>query len=249
LVRSRGLFVAEGRLVVTRVVTDHRFRVHSLLLSDAAHRALEPALGTLPATIPIFVCDGSQLARITGVDFHRGCLGLIERRRATPLTDLLAGARTLVVLEGVANPDNLGGVFRNAAAFGADAVILSAACCDPLYRKAIRTSMGAALRVPFARVEEWRKALDDIRTAGFSIAALIPRAGGETLDEFVARGRPDRVALLVGAEGTGLSDDAEAAADHRVRIPIREDVDSLNLVVAAGIALSRLSTAAGLINV
>src|SRR5688572_14667027 len=242
LVRSRGLFIAEGRLVVARVIGDGRHAVRSVLLSDAAHGALGPALEALPATVPIFVCPAVLLAHLTGVDFHRGCLALVERPPASTLADLLRGIRTLVVLEGVANPDNVGGVFRNAAAFGADAVILSSTCCDPLYRKAIRTSMGATLRVPFGRVDRWAEALEEIHTCGFTIVALSPRRGAETIDAFLSGGRPDRVALLVGAEGAGLSSGAEAAADHSVRIPICEEIDSLNLAVATGIALSRLST-------
>jgi tRNA G18 (ribose-2'-O)-methylase SpoU len=147
-----------------------------------------------------------------------------------------------VVLEGVTNPDNVGGVFRNAAAFGVDAVVLSSACADPLYRKAVRTSMGATLRVPFACVNACTSAFQEIRSFGFTIVALTPR-GSHTVDAFLSRGRPDRVALLVGAEGSGLSSAAEAAADHRVRIPMREEIDSLNVAVATGIVLSRLSTA------
>jgi tRNA G18 (ribose-2'-O)-methylase SpoU len=242
LVRSRGLFIAEGRLVVARIIGDGRHGVRSLLLNEAALRALQPALELLVPTVPIFVCRAAQLAHLTGVDFHRGCLALVERPPATPLTDLLRGTHTLVVLEGVANPDNVGGVFRNAAAFGVDAVILSSTCCDPLYRKAVRTSMGATLRVPFARVDAWADALEEIRASHFTIVALTPRCGSETIDAFLSRGRPERVALLVGAEGTGLTSGAEAAADHRVRIPIRAEIDSLNLAVATGIALSRLST-------
>ena len=141
-----------------------------------------------------------------------------------------------MILEGVSNADNVGGVFRNAAAFGAS-VLLSPACCDPLYRKAIRTSMGAVLRVPFARLDEWPSALAEVRAAGFTMAALTLREPAETLAMFARRPRAGRLAWLVGTEGAGLSDAVEAAADHRVRIPISRAVDSLNLAVAVGIAL------------
>ena len=149
-----------------------------------------------------------------------------------------------MVLEAVANADNVGGVFRNAAAFGAGAVVLSPTCCDPFYRKAIRTSMGAVLRVPFARAHEWPAAIDRIRAAGFAIVALTPRDPADPLDAFIAsRDCPRTLALVAGAEGAGLSEAAETAADRRVRIPISDDVDSLNVAVAVGIALWSVATA------
>ena len=127
-----------------------------------------------------------------------------------------------------------------AAAFGAGAVLLSPACCDPLYRKAIRTSMAAVLRVPFARLDAWPHGLVCLREAGFTIVALTPRAPARSLEEFSARPRPERIALVVGTEGEGLSPALEEIADVRVRIPIADDVDSLNVAVAAGIALYAL---------
>jgi tRNA G18 (ribose-2'-O)-methylase SpoU len=241
LVRSRGLFVAEGRLVVRRVIEDGRYRVHSLLVSEAARQALEPAIATLPPDVPVYVCDTGDFLGIAGYDVHRGCLALVERPPVTPIASLLDLARTLVVVEGVTNADNVGGLFRNAAAFGAGAVLLSPTSCDPLYRKAIRTSMAAAIRVPFARADEWPGALSQVRNAGFTIVALTPREPSETLEVFASRPRPARLALVVGTEGAGLTPAVEATADYRVRIPIGDDVDSLNLAVAAGIALYRLS--------
>jgi tRNA G18 (ribose-2'-O)-methylase SpoU len=154
---------------------------------------------------------------------------------------VLSTATVVVVLEAVANADNVGGVFRTAAAFGADGVLLSPSCCDPLYRKAIRTSMAATLRVPFARMEDWPHGLAALRARGFTIVGLTPRAEAQPLDIFAAS-RPARIVLLVGNEGAGLSREAEAAAERLVRIPIRPDVDSLNLVVATGIVLSRLTS-------
>jgi len=240
LMRSRGLFIAEGRLVVRRVIADGRYRVQSVLASEAARRSLEPVLCALGSEIPIYLCDARDFLGLTGHHIHRGCLALVERGPAHPVERLLARARTLVVLEDVGNADNVGGVFRNAAALGADGVLLSPACCDPLYRKAIRTSMAAVLRVPFARAVEWPGVLSQIRTAGFSIVALTAREPSETLDAFRSRPRPDRIALVVGTEGAGLTPAVEATADHRVRIPIRDDVDSLNVAVAVGIALYAL---------
>jgi tRNA G18 (ribose-2'-O)-methylase SpoU len=253
LVRSRGLFVAEGRLVVRRVIEDGRCRVRSVLVSESARQSLDACLRTLPADAPVYVCAAPDFAGITGYNIHRGCLALVERPVAITVEHLLAEhtprpapieqsvtPRTIIVLEAVANADNVGGVFRNAAAFGADGVLLSPGCCDPLYRKAIRTSMGASLRVPFARADEWPRALTSIRAHGFTVVALTPREPAESLDAFASRERPSPVALVIGTEGAGLSTEVEDAADYRVRIPISDRVDSLNVAVATGIALYAL---------
>jgi tRNA G18 (ribose-2'-O)-methylase SpoU len=239
LLRSHGLFVAEGRHVVRRVVEDPRYRVQSVLVNDAALRDLEPAIVTLDAAVPIFVCAADQMAEIAGYDVHRGCLALVHRPPPASVDGVILASTTLVVLESVSNADNVGGVFRNAAAFGVDGVLLSPACCDPLYRKAIRTSMAAALRVPFARagVDDWPGALTRVKAAGFAIVALTPREPSETLLQFASRPRPARLALMVGSEGAGLTPEAQTAADYRVRIPIASGIDSLNLAVATGIAL------------
>src|SRR5262249_23063259 len=157
---------------------------------------------------------------ITGYNIHRGCLALAVRPAPAALDDVLRAARTVVVLEGVTNADNVGGVFRNAAAFGAGAVLLSPTCCDPLYRKAIRTSMGAVLSVPFARAAPWPAAISLLRSRGFTVGALTPRDPAEHLDVFAAdvSARHDRpkVALLIGTEGAGLTQEAESVADRRV---------------------------------
>ncbi len=151
---------------------------------------------------------------------------------------MLKARRLIVILEGVGNADNTGGVFRNALAFGADAVLLSPTCCDPLYRKAIRTSMGATFRVPFRRLHDWPADLDLVKRAGFLLVALTPRADAKDLDQsarLLARGRS--LALLIGNEGLGVTPEAEGKADERVRIAMSAGVDSLNLATAAGIAL------------
>jgi tRNA G18 (ribose-2'-O)-methylase SpoU len=241
LLRAQQVFVAEGRLVLERILADPALVVRSVLLSDAAHRALAPLLAQLPPSTPVYVIAVEHFGSITGFNIHRGCLALVQRPPARVAEVLLRGARTLVVLEAVTNADNVGGVFRNAAAFEVDAVLLSPTCCDPLYRKAVRTSMAAALQVPFARLEPWPEGLAMLKANGFAVLALTPRSDSVTIDELTARFHPERIALVVGAEGAGLSEAAEAIADHRVRIPISGRVDSLNLAVAAGIALSRLS--------
>jgi tRNA G18 (ribose-2'-O)-methylase SpoU len=151
----------------------------------------------------------------------------------------LAAARSIILLEGLSQADNVGGVFRNAAAFGVDAVVLGPRCCDPLYRKALRTSMGAALTVPFATASDWLSDVRRLHDDGFRIVALTPRVDAEPIDR-VEQGPRDRVALLVGAEGAGLTDEALGAADVRARIPMAPGVDSLNVATATGIALHRL---------
>jgi tRNA G18 (ribose-2'-O)-methylase SpoU len=241
LLRQRGQFVAEGRFILQRVVEDPRFSLRSVLMNEANYRALSETLSAVPPDVPILVCETPDFLGITGFNLHRGCLALVERPAPTASCEILRDARTIVVLEGVTNADNVGGVFRNAAAFGADGVLLSPTCCDPFYRKAIRTSMGATLRVPFARIDDWPSGLADVRATGFTLVALSPRQTSVALDEFVESDRPARIALLIGTEGAGLSDGALAASDQSVRIPIRESVDSLNLAVACGIALARLS--------
>jgi tRNA G18 (ribose-2'-O)-methylase SpoU len=238
--RGAGLFVAEGREVVRRLLATPRFRTRSLLCTAPALEALAPALAAAP-DVPVYVARHATIRAVAGFDFHRGCLALGERPPATPLAPLLdAGGRRprrLVVLEALANPDNVGGVLRNAMAFAADAVLLSPGCADPLYRKTIRVSMGGALAVPFAELAPWPGALGRVRAAGYRLVALTPDP--HALD--VAALTPaDRVALLVGNEGSGLSAGALAAADVAVTIPMADGVDSLNVATAAGIALHRL---------
>jgi tRNA G18 (ribose-2'-O)-methylase SpoU len=247
LVRSRGLFVAEGRLVVRRLIEEGRYRLRSVLVNDASYRGLEITLASAGERVPVYLCATADFLGITGHDLHRGCLALVERPTTLTAGGILDAVTSkpramVVVLEAVTNADNVGAVFRNAVALGADAVLLSPACCDPLYRKAIRTSMAATLRLPFARVEQWPDGLEAMRASGFTIVALTPRDPSITLGLFADAPRPARIALLIGSEGPGLTPAAEAAADLRVRIPIAPGCDSLNLAVAAGIALYCLRT-------
>jgi tRNA G18 (ribose-2'-O)-methylase SpoU len=240
-IRSQDLFVAEGRLVVERLIGLERYAIESILVNRAAHDALFERLSSVEASV--FVCDDDVLATITGFNFHRGCLALVARP-APRAPDIFAGARRLLALEGVGNPDNVGGLFRTAAAFDVDGILLNYSSGDPLYRKAIRTSMGAALKLPFARVDDsaWFTKLDTFKRNGFTLIALTPTPDAEPLSQFAARaGAGDRFIVLVGAEGPGLETETLAYADARVRIPIDSTVDSLNVVVAAGIALHALT--------
>jgi tRNA G18 (ribose-2'-O)-methylase SpoU len=246
-----GLFVAEGRLVVRRLLQSSWYRTVSVLVTEPARRSLADALELQAEDLAVFVAPPSLLQAITGVNVHRGCLAV--GARATEAGDLAAAlaapgspARRLLVLERMGNADNVGSVFRSARAFGVDAVLLGPGCCDPLYRKAMRVSMGAALSVPFGIVEPWPRGLDRLRTAGFRLVALTPDAAAGDLEWYAARpGRPQRLALLLGAEGDGLSGEALAAADLRLRIPMASGIDSLNVAVAAAIALYRLAARDG----
>jgi len=227
--------VAEGRLVVGRLL-EAGHRVDSILVNDASFKALEESLANLPPDVSIYICDTDAFAGVTGFPLHRGCLALAERPADRSLRDVVRQSDLVVALEGVTDPDNVGSVFRNAAAFGAS-VVLSETCCDPLYRKAIRTSMGSVLRTPYARAAEWPRDLSLLKAEGFTIFALTPRADAIDLPSCARRATRQRLALLVGSEGPGLTGDAEAMADVCVRIPISAAVDSLNLATATGIAL------------
>lgn len=235
---GRQLFVAEGRLVVQRLLAAGTYQVESTLLTPAARDSLEPQLSSVAADV--YVCNPGVLERVTGFNFHRGCLALARRGPPRRL-ESLAGARRLVALQGVGNPDNVGGIFRAAAALGAGGIVLDPTSGDPLYRKAIRTSMGAVLTLPWTQVDEWPGALEALRAAGYRVVALTPSADAAPLADYSATaGTGAPLLLLAGSEGAGLSPDTLAAADVRVRIPIEGSVDSLNVVVATAIALDRL---------
>lgn len=244
LFRSSGLFVAEGRLVVQRVLSDPKFSVQSLLLNDAAYRDLAPLIDRA-AGMEVLACETSAFLGITGINVHRGCLALVKRPEPRRVADVIAGAQRIVALDGVGNPDNVGSIFRNAAAFGVDAVIVGPGCCDPLYRKSVRTSMGAVLQVPFAYTDEWTTTMDTTRREGLTCVALTPRHPSQPIDEFAARATRQRVALIVGSEGDGLTSAVESSADARIRIPIVAAIDSLNVGVAVGIALYALRGGSG----
>ena len=186
---------------------------------------------------PVYVAGQASFDRIAGFPVHRGVLALAARRPPLDPIRLLAGAAAVVVVEGVNDHENLGSIFRNAAALGAGAVLLDPSCCDPLYRRSIRVSVGHVLNVPFARLRPWPAALAEVVAAGFTLVAMDPAAPGTV--EAVQPGR--RVALLVGAEGSGLSPGAAALATHRVRIPMAAGVDSLNVATAVAIGLHRLA--------
>ncbi len=246
LARRQGLFVAEGREVVRRLVDGGRHRLQSLLLTPATLRELDDATGRLDPGVPVYVSPPGVTEAITGFHIHRGCLALVER--PTPLDWREVTGRVahgpLVILERVGNPDNIGGVFRNARALGAAGVLLSPGCSDPFYRKAIRTSMAATLDVPFAVLAPWPEALVELRARGTRVIALVSRDGVplEERHEGVATAAGG-VAVIAGHEGSGLSGEALVHADARVTIPMSPGADSLNVSVAVAIALYELGRA------
>ena len=238
---AAGLFAAEGRLVIERLLGPaSRFRMRALLATPRALAALAPALERAAPEAELFAAEQDVLQAVVGHALHRGCVGLAERGAPAEPAALIAAARAagraLLVCENVADPDNLGGLFRNAAAFGAGGVLLSPGGGDPLYRKAVRASMGASLEVPFARLARWPDGLREISGAGYRLVALAPRAA-LAID---ALPPAPASALLLGSEAEGLSAGALAAADVAVRIPIVASVDSLNVATAAAVALHRL---------
>lgn len=236
LERRGSFFIAESELVIRELVrARHRWPIRSVLVTPKRFDAMRDVLAPLDA--PVFVAPMEVVREVTGFHIHRGAVASAERGAPLRAEDVLAGpARRVVVLEGVTDHENIGSIFRSAAAFGADAVLLDERCGDPLYRRSVRVSMGHVLHVPFARIAS----LHALRGAGFEVVALTPSADAESIDD-VASAPPRRVALVLGAEGPGLSEEWLAAADRRLRIDIAPGVDSLNVSVAAAIALHRLA--------
>ncbi|MEZ4331916.1 MAG: RNA methyltransferase [Myxococcota bacterium] len=245
LLRRRGRFVVEGRTNL-RVLLEHApLRPESILLGATAWSALREELERHATDVPIYLADPPLLESLVGFSVHRGALALCARPAAREAGALIravrasGGASRIVVLEDVRDADNVGAIFRNALALGARAVFLSDGCCDPLYRKAIRTSMGASLRVPFARVADLVGFLARLRESGFVVVAFDPKEPGEALGASFRR-IADPVALVVGTEGPGLSAAARAVATRTVRIAMEPGVDSLNVATAVAIGLHAL---------
>jgi tRNA G18 (ribose-2'-O)-methylase SpoU len=235
LVGREGHFIAEGEVVVRVLLNASRHEAVSLLLAEKRVAALQAEIEKLPEAVPVHIAPQAILDAVAGFPMHRGILALGRRAAFPSAEEQLAGLRgraLVLVLFAIANHDNMGGIFRNAAAFGADLVILDSDCCDPLYRKAIRVSAGNVLRVPFAELGRGADALALLAAHGFEAIALSPD-GEQSLSETK---RPDRVAILLGAEGPGLPQSI-LRRTRTVRIPMADGVDSLNVATASGIVL------------
>lgn len=241
---AKGLYIAESSTVIRRAVAaGHRPR--SFLMAERWLPDLTDLLEEVGAgpdgDVPVFVGEAGVLEAITGFHLHRGALAAMHRPPLAPVGDLLAqaregeGARRVAVLEDVVDHTNVGAVFRSAAALGVDAVLVSPRCADPLYRRSVRVSMGTVFQVPWTRFEAWPDGLDVLRAQGFTVAALALADDARTLDELEAD-PPERLALVLGTEGDGLSRAAVEAADVVVRIPMAGGVDSLNVAAASAVA-------------
>lgn len=240
---ERGLYMAESTKVIRRALeAGHRPR--SFLMTERWLPELADLLADVEARfgdVPVYVGPAEVVETLTGFHLHRGALAAMQRPELPAVGDLLAaarggaGARRVAVLEGIVDHTNVGAVFRSAAALGVDAVLVSPDCADPLYRRSVRVSMGTVFQVPWTRLEPWPDGLGALRDAGFTVAALALADDAVTLDDLVAA-PPERLALLLGTEGDGLSRRAVAAADVVVRIPMAGGVDSLNVAAASAVA-------------
>jgi len=240
-----GVFIAEGEKVVRLLILRSRYRVRSLLIASQRLALAEEFAQIAGEGVPVYVADRDVMDEIVGFPIHRGVLASGIREPERDLGTVLAGARACLVLESLANHDNVGGMMRLAAALGgcdADGapvcpLVIDRATCEPLYRKAIRVSMGHGLRVPFARVDSVPEAMGELAQFGFTTVALTTDAGGTPIENL---GEIERPALVLGAEGEGLTPEAQGLAKVRCWIPMSPGVDSLNVVTAAAIALNRL---------
>jgi tRNA G18 (ribose-2'-O)-methylase SpoU len=230
---GKGLVIAEGVLVVQRMLAS-RFTPHALLGTARRHDELAEDLAESP--VPYYRVSAEVMAEAVGFHLNRGVLAAARRAPELAVADVIDGARTIAVLEGVNDHENLGSVFRNAAGLDVDAVVFGAGCADPLYRRAVRVSMGHALLVPFAKADSWPGDLKTLRDNGFRLLSMTPDAGAQSLAEAVPALAGQRVAILVGAEGPGLRESTMRASDVRVRIPMTRGTDSLNVATAAALA-------------
>jgi tRNA G18 (ribose-2'-O)-methylase SpoU len=234
---GQGLYIAESLLVIRRALAaGHRPR-SVLALGSSVDDALA-ALGD--HDVPVFSGPSALLEQLTGYALHRGLIAAMHRPALPTAAALLTDARRVVVLENVVDPTNVGAIFRSAAAIGAEAVLVTPRCSDPFYRRAIRVSMGTVLQVPWTRVGDWASTRELLTSSGFHLAALALRPGAVDLRAFAADA-PERVALVLGTEGDGLTDAAIAAADTVVHIPMRHGIDSLNVAATAAVAMWALA--------
>ncbi|MGW3297780.1 TrmH family RNA methyltransferase [Streptomyces xiamenensis] len=238
---AEGLFMAEGEKVIRRALAAG-YPMRSMLLTDKWAEALGDVITSCGA--PVYVVTPELAEQVTGYHVHRGALASLHRLPLPDPADLLARSRRVAVVEAVNDHTNIGAIFRGAAALGMDAVLLSPDSADPLYRRSVKVSMGAVFSLPYARLAQWPHSLTGVREAGFRLLALTPDARAVDLADALGReGTAERIALLLGAEGDGLTPRALAAADTWVRIPMAHGVDSLNVAAAAAVAFYAVATA------
>jgi tRNA G18 (ribose-2'-O)-methylase SpoU len=235
---SKGLYIAESSTVIRRAVAaGHRPR--SFLMAPRWQADLDDVLAVVGAgehgTVPVYLADEEVLKRLTGFHLHRGALAAMHRPTLAPVSEVVAHARRVAILEDIVDHTNVGAAFRSAAALGVEAVLVTPRCADPLYRRSVRVSMGTVFQVPWTRIDPWPGGVVALREAGFSIAALALSDDATTLDD-IAADPPARLAWVLGTEGDGLSAAAVDAADLVVRIPMAGGVDSLNVAAAAAVA-------------
>lgn len=240
-----GVFLGEGRLVLELLLARPRYALRSVLLTPTARAWLESTDLAVPSGVPVFEVAGDVLAKDTGYRFHQGCLAAVEVPAPRSLASLTSTVATtpgpLVVLSGVTNPDNVGAIFRTAAAFRCAGVLLDDASASPLYRKCVRTSMGAVLRLPWRHAGTTMAQLGALREAGVEVLALTPDSAATSLLAWLPDAGASPRAVVLGAEGDGLPADVQAAADARIRIPMDPALDSLNVAAAAAVTLFALT--------
>jgi tRNA G18 (ribose-2'-O)-methylase SpoU len=232
---AAGLYMAEGAKVISRALAGgHRPR--SLLVTE---RWLDSVESLVDLHTPVYVAPAAVLESVTGYDVHRGALAAMHRPALASVADVVRDARLVVVLEGIVDHTNVGAIFRSVAGLGADAILVSPTCADPLYRRSVKVSMGTVFQVPWTRIEPWPAALGELRDVGFTVAALALSDDAVSLADFAAAGH-ERVALVMGTEGDGLSRGALDGADQVVTIPMAGGVDSLNVAAASAVAVWEL---------
>lgn len=232
-----GLYIAESSKVIERALrAGHVPR--SVLLQKQWLADVEPLLADYP-DVPVYVGEPAVLEQLTGYNMHRGALAAMHRPALAPVEELIRDARRIVILEDIVDHTNIGAIFRAVAGLGADAVLITPRCADPLYRRSVRVSMGTVLQVPWTRMPEWEEAAPLLHSLGFHIAALALSDDAVSLEEF-EKNPPERLAIVLGSEGDGLSRAALGSADTTVTIPMLHGVDSLNVAAASAVALYAL---------
>lgn len=233
---EHGLYIAESALVLERALKAGHIPRTVLALGDS----VDEAVALVGPDVPVLSGPGELLAALTGYELHRSILASLERPPLPDPTSVLAKARRVVILENVVDPSNVGAIFRSVAAIGADAVLVTPHCSDPFYRRSIRVSMGAVLQVPWTRVGEWPSLRELLTASGFHLAALALDDRAISLRDF-GTSQPERLALVVGTEGSGLTREALDAADSIVQIPMHHGIDSLNVAAATAVAMWALA--------